>query len=99
MADGRSLAEVRAAGSVALIHLANASYRLGTSAPFGFAAIKHTINGDSDVAEAWTRMEDYLTVENGIKLADWPVTVGAKFTVDAEKEAVVGTSLADPFLT
>ncbi len=85
--------------SAALIHLANASYRLGTPAPFGSAAVKTAMNGDADTAEAWTRMEDYLTTENGIKLTDWPVTVGQRLEVDAEKEAVIGTPAAEKFLT
>jgi predicted dehydrogenase len=84
--------------SAALIHLANASYRLGQHAPFGSDTVK-AATADPAAAEAWARMEEYLTVENGIKLTDWPVTVGQKLTVDSEKEAVIGNSAADKYLT
>jgi predicted dehydrogenase len=85
--------------SAALIHLANASHRLGTEAPFGSGAVKAAINGDADAAEAWDRMEEYLAKENNIKLGEWPVTVGRKLVVDAGSESVVNDPQADKLLT
>jgi predicted dehydrogenase len=85
--------------SAALIHLANASYRLGTPASFDSGAVKAALNGDADAAEAWDRMEEYLAKENNIKLSDWPVTVGKKLVVDAGSESVINDPAAARLLT
>lgn len=69
--------------SAALIHLANASQRLGEQMPFGSSAAKGVLNGNVDAAEALDRMEEYLGKENNIKLTEWSLTVGKKLMVDA----------------
>ena len=69
--------------SAALIHLANASHRLGEQVPFGSSAAKSVLNGNVDAAEALDRMEEYLGKENNIKLTEWSLTVGKKLMVDA----------------
>ena len=69
--------------SAALIHLANASHRLGDQVPFGTSTAKVALNGNTDAAEALDRMEEYLGKENNIKLTEWSLTVGKKLTVDA----------------
>jgi predicted dehydrogenase len=85
--------------SAALIHLANASYRLGTPTSFDSGAVKAALNGDADAAEAWDRMEVYLAKENNIKLADWPVTIGKKLVVDSGSESVINEPAAQKLLT
>jgi predicted dehydrogenase len=69
--------------SAALIHLANASHRLGDQVPFTSGSAKTVLNGNTDAAEALDRMEEYLAKENNIKLSEWSLTVGKKLTVDA----------------
>jgi predicted dehydrogenase len=69
--------------SAALIHLANASQRLGEQVPFGSSVAKAVLNGNTDAAEALDRMDEYLGKENNIKLSEWSLTVGKKLTVDA----------------
>lgn len=69
--------------SAALIHLANASHRLGDQVPFNSGSAKAVLNGNTDAAEALDRMEEYLAKENNIKLSEWSLTVGKKLTVDA----------------
>ncbi|HTK74954.1 MAG TPA: Gfo/Idh/MocA family oxidoreductase [Gemmataceae bacterium] len=69
--------------SAALIHLVNASQRLGDQVPFNSGAAKSMLNGNVDAAEALDRMEEYLAKENNIKLTEWSLTVGKKLTVDA----------------
>ncbi|HEY2784345.1 MAG TPA: Gfo/Idh/MocA family oxidoreductase [Fimbriiglobus sp.] len=82
--------------SAALIHLANASYRLGKHVPF----VDGKALGLAGPAEdAVDRMEQHLSEEAKLTLADWPLTVGKVLTVDAEKEMVVDDDAANKLLT
>jgi predicted dehydrogenase len=83
--------------SAALIHLANASYRVGDPVPFETG--DKSVNGNPDAAEALARMEEHLAKEAGLKLTDWKLTVGRKLTVDAGSETVLGDPAANKLLT
>ncbi len=83
--------------STALIHFANASYRLGQEAPFGAEA--KSVDGYRDAEEAIERMKEYLAKENHINLSDWRLTIGRKLTIDAGSESALGDAAANKLLT
>jgi predicted dehydrogenase len=83
--------------SAALIHLANASYRLGDPVPF--APRTRAIAGNADAEDALNRMEEHLAQECKLKLADWKLTVGRKLTVDTSTGMAVGDPEANKLLT
>jgi hypothetical protein len=85
--------------SAALIHLANASHRLGDQVPFGSGSGKVALNGNTDAAEALDRMEEYLGKENNIKLNEWSLTVGKKLMVDGGNGFVTNDPAANKLLT
>jgi predicted dehydrogenase len=67
--------------SCAMIHLANASLRVGEPVPFESSS--RSLKGNSEAAEALARTEEYLAKEAKVKLDEWKLTVGRKLTVDA----------------
>ncbi len=82
--------------SCALVHLANASYRLGEDAPFN---PRTSAFGDNKEAyETLGRMEEYLA-KDGFNLSETKYRVGRRLIVDAEKERVVGDEQANTLLT
>ena len=74
--------------STALVHLANASYRVGTTHSVAEAreAVK---DRGPDAIEAFDRFHDHL-VANGVDFAKTEIVVGPWLEVDAEKEVFVG---------
>jgi predicted dehydrogenase len=83
--------------SAALIHLANASYRVGEQVPFGSGA--KAVRGNPGAEEALARTEEYLAKENNLKLSELHLTVGRRLTVDAGNASVVGDAAANKLLT
>ena len=83
--------------SAALIHLANASLRLGEEVPFNPKT--KVLADNKEASETFARMEDYLAKENGIKLEDWKYHLGRKLTVDASSERVTNEPMANRLLT
>lgn len=83
--------------SCALIHMANASHRLGQQVAFDQAA--GSLNGNKDAVEALNRMEEHLGKECKLKLDDWKLTVGRKLTVDPNNVGFVTDSEANKLLT
>src|SRR5260370_25022879 len=73
--------------SAALIHLANASYRLGEQVPFN---PKTKAFGDNKEAyETLARMEEYLSMEHHLNLDQTKYQLGRRLTVDAQSENVL----------
>ncbi|HXG11010.1 MAG TPA: Gfo/Idh/MocA family oxidoreductase [Gemmataceae bacterium] len=83
--------------SSALIHLANASYRLGDPVPF--SPRTRALAGNPDAEDALIRMEEHLAKECNIKLDDWKLIVGRKLIVDASTERVTNVPEANQLLT
>jgi predicted dehydrogenase len=83
--------------SSALIHLANASYRLGEQVPFNPRT--RALAGNTAAEEALARMEEHLAKECNIKLDDWKLTVGPKLIVDTSTEKVANVPEANKLLT
>ena len=75
--------------STALVHLANASYRVGTGHPAAAArdAVK---DRGPDAVEAFDRFRGHLEA-NGVDFAKAEVVVGPWLEVDAETEQFVGS--------
>ncbi len=91
----RNLAELRAdilEGhlSTALVHMANASYRVGTShsADESRDAIKDRGN---EALETFGRLQEHLTA-NGVDIAKSRFTLGPWLEMDAEREQFVGAT-------
>jgi predicted dehydrogenase len=82
--------------STALIHLANASYRLGEAVPFNPRT--KAFGDNKDAYETLARMEEYLK-ENKVKLEETKYQLGRKLTVDAHSENVAGDPEANRLLT
>jgi predicted dehydrogenase len=77
--------------STACCHMANVSHRLGKqTSP---EAIKATLTGNAEMAEAFDRCRDYLR-ENGVELDTTPATLGPWVTYDEAQGRFVG-DLAD----
>jgi predicted dehydrogenase len=83
--------------SAALIHLANASHRLGDPVPF--TPRTRAVAGNADAEDALKRMEEHLGTECKLKLDDWKLTVGRKLTVEPSSGMVVGDAAANQLLT
>jgi hypothetical protein len=82
--------------SAALIHLANASYRLGEQVPFN---PKTKAFGDNKEAyETLARMEEYLK-EHQVNLDEAKYQLGPKLTIDLQAERVANNAAANKFLT
>ncbi|HLJ92069.1 MAG TPA: Gfo/Idh/MocA family oxidoreductase [Gemmataceae bacterium] len=82
--------------SAALIHLANASYRLGEQVPFNPAT--KAFGDNKEAYETLARMEEYLK-ENKVHLSESKYQLGRKLTIDAGAESVVGDNEANKLLT
>jgi predicted dehydrogenase len=82
--------------SAALIHLANASYRLGEQVPFN--PTTKAFGDNKDAYETLARMEEHLK-ENKVNLQETNYQLGRKLVVDAHAEMVVGDSQANSLLT
>jgi hypothetical protein len=83
--------------SCAMIHLANASQRLGNPEPFEKGS--KALNGNTDAAEALARMEEHLAKECKLSLSDWSLTIGRKLSVDAATGGVLNDPDANKLLT
>jgi hypothetical protein len=82
--------------STALIHLANASYRLGE--PVAFNPQTKAFGDNKEAYETLSRMEEYLK-ENKVALADAKYQLGRKLTIDVQSEKVAGDAEANKLLT
>jgi predicted dehydrogenase len=82
--------------SSALCHTGNISYLLGK--PQSPDAIRETVKGNTDLAEAYGRMEEHVTA-NKVDLALTPVTLGAVLKMDPKNERFIGNPQADQLLT
>jgi predicted dehydrogenase len=82
--------------SAALIHLANASYRLGEQVPFNPRT--KAFGDNKDAYETLARMEDYLK-DNHVKLEETKYQLGRRLTVEPEYERVAGDDEANKLLT
>jgi predicted dehydrogenase len=82
--------------SSALCHLANISYRLGTSVPFN--PRNRTFVANPDATDALQRMEDHLGM-NEVNLQTTMVRVGPLLTLDARNETFVDNAEANRLLT
>ena len=82
--------------SAALIHLANASYRLGEAVPFNPRT--KAFGDNKEAYETLARMEEYLK-ENKVNLAETKYRLGRKLTVDTQSESVPGDPEANRLLT
>jgi hypothetical protein len=82
--------------SAALIHLANASYRLGEQVPFN--PRKKAFGDNKDAYETLGRMEEYLK-GNHVKLEETKYQLGRKLVLDAGSERVAGDAEANKLLT
>src|SRR5207253_2624289 len=82
--------------SAALIHLANASYRLGEQVPFNPRT--KAFGDNKEAYETLARMEDYLK-DNHVKLQETTYQLGRRLTVEPEYEKVAGDAEANKLLT
>jgi predicted dehydrogenase len=82
--------------SAALIHLANASYRLGEQVPFNPQT--KAFGDNKEAYETLARMEEYLK-ENKVPLEETKYQLGRKLTVDVQSETVAGDAEANKLLT
>ncbi len=77
--------------STACCHMANVSHRLGK--PSSPDAIRATLTGNAEMADAFERCHGYLR-ENGVDLDATPASLGPWVTLDAKRGCFVG-DLAD----
>jgi predicted dehydrogenase len=82
--------------SAALIHLANASYRLGEQVPFNPRT--KAFGDNKEAYETLARMEEYLQ-ENKVNLQEAKYQLGPKLTIDAPSEKVSNNAEANKLLT
>ena len=82
--------------SAALIHLANASYRLGEQVPVNPRT--KAFGDNKEAYETWARMEDYLK-GNHVTLEETKYQLGRKLVIDAGSEQVPGDAEANKLLT
>jgi predicted dehydrogenase len=82
--------------STALIHLANASYRLGEQVPFNPRT--KAFGDNKEAYETLARMEEYLK-GNHVKLEETKYRLGRKLVVDLGSERVAGDAEANNLLT
>ena len=84
--------------SAALCHLANISYRTGE--PVSFASNTSPLGEGGFGADAFDRMKQHLTTENGLNLVDQPYQLGAHLAVDKTGEGFLKAPAdADKLLT
>jgi predicted dehydrogenase len=82
--------------SAALIHLANASYRLGKQVPFN--PTTKAFGDNKDAYESLARLEEHLR-EHKVKLEETTYQLGRKLTIDPQSETVTNDSDANKLLT
>jgi predicted dehydrogenase len=82
--------------SSALIHFANASYRLGKDVPFDKQT--RSLGDNKEAAETLARMEEHLK-DNSVKLEGLTYRLGPTLTIDAKTETVVDNPEANKLLT
>ena len=82
--------------SCALIHMANASYRLGELVPFNPQT--KAFGDNKEAYETLARMGEYLT-ENKVNLDEAKYQLGPKLIIDAKAERVANNAEANKFLT
>jgi predicted dehydrogenase len=82
--------------SATLVHLANASYRLGELVPFNPQT--KAFGDNKEAYETLARMEEYLK-ENKVNLEETKYRLGRKLTIDAQSERVAGDPAANQLLT
>jgi predicted dehydrogenase len=82
--------------SAALIHLANASYRLGEQVPFNPRT--KAFGDNKEAYETLARMEEYLQ-ENKVNLQEAKYQLGPKLAVDVQAERVANNAEANKLLT
>ncbi len=82
--------------SAALVHLANASYRLGELVLFDPRT--KSFGDNKEAYETLARMEDYLK-EHKLNLEETKYRLGRKLTVDSTSETVLGDEAANKLLT
>lgn len=86
--------------SSALCHLGNISYRLGKPVSFSNQTkIESLFDGNAAAAESFANMQDHLSRENHIKLAETQLQVGQALTIDTEAENFVDAPAANEMLT
>src|SRR5262249_34117821 len=85
--------------SCALIHYANASYRLGTPGPFESGTVKAAVNGNPHASDGPARVEEALGEEDKNDLHEWALTLGRKLEVDPNTGFIVGDAEANKLLT
>jgi hypothetical protein len=83
--------------SAALVHLANASYRLGQDVPFNRQT--KAFGDDKDAYETLARLEEHLGKGNSVKLEEEKYRLGRKLLIDAAAESVVEDADANRLLT
>lgn len=83
--------------SAALNHLANISYRLGEEASYD--AESKAFGDDKTGYEMLARMNDHLSRDNGLKLAETKFRVGKTLKFDPKAERFIGSAEADAMLT
>jgi predicted dehydrogenase len=83
--------------SAALCHLANISYRLGE--PVSFGSSTKPFDEGSFGADAFARMKDHLSQENGLSLDGENYRMGPKLAFDAKAESFAHAPEADKLLT
>jgi predicted dehydrogenase len=82
--------------SAALIHFANASYRLGEQVPFNPRT--KAFGDNKEAYETLARMEEYLKGDH-VKLEESKYQLGRKLVIDAGSERVAGDAEANKLLT
>jgi len=83
--------------SSALIHYANASYRLGKDEPFDPKT--RSLGDNKDALEALDRMAQHLGKDNELKVESLKLRVGRKLTVDPKTERFANDDEANKLLT
>ena len=83
--------------SAALCHLANVSYRTGE--PESFASSSTPLGEGGFGADAFDRMKEHLTRENGLTLKDESYRLGRKLAFDPKGETFVDSPEATKLLT
>ena len=73
--------------SAAICHLGNISHRIGTATPT--PALHERIKAHPGFAEAWSRMEEHLAI-NQVNLSATPATLGPMLNFNSETEQFTG---------
>ncbi len=82
--------------SAALCHLSNISYRVGKPVPF--KPIQSQVKADSDLLEAYNRMQEHL-IKNGVTPDENAYFMGRELKIDVENESIIDDIEANHLLT